>query len=110
MAAVASGLVLRILLTAPRKSASSSSRMTCHVGHLNRTCRTVIAPLLHAQCLIGLSGIGPYNSLNSRAPRARSAALGSHKFYIYLLEIPEIILFLEFLIYYILFNLINIIF
>jgi hypothetical protein len=59
------------------------------------------------QHYIGLSRIGPYNSLNSRAPRTRSGALGSHKFYIYLLGIPEIIPFLGFLIYYIFFALIR---
>jgi hypothetical protein len=60
-----------------------------------------------AHLSIGLSGIGPYNSLNSRALRARSGVLDSHKFYIYLLEIPEILLFLDFLIYYIFFTLIR---
>jgi hypothetical protein len=52
MAAVAPGLVLRILLISPRKSANSSSRMARHVGHLNRTCRTVIAPSSHVQRLL----------------------------------------------------------
>ena len=62
-------LVLRIRRTAavasrvedpslsPRNSANSSSRMTRHVGHLNRTCRTVIAPSSHAQRLLHTPGI-----------------------------------------------------
>jgi hypothetical protein len=57
MAAVAPGLVLRILLISPRKSANSSSRMARHVGHLNKTCRTVIAPSSHAQRLLHTPGI-----------------------------------------------------
>jgi hypothetical protein len=56
MAAVAPGLVLRILLISPRKSANSSSRMARHVGHLNRTCRTVIAPSSQAQRLLHTPG------------------------------------------------------
>jgi hypothetical protein len=56
MAAVAPRLVLRILLISPRKSANSFSRMTRHVGHLNRTCRTVIAPSSHAQRLLYTPG------------------------------------------------------
>jgi hypothetical protein len=49
IAAVAPGLVLRILLISPRKSVNSSSQMARHVGHLDRTCRTVIVPSSHAQ-------------------------------------------------------------
>jgi hypothetical protein len=56
MAAVAPGLVLRILLISPRKSANSSSRIARHVGHLNRTCRTVIAPSSQAQRLLHTPG------------------------------------------------------
>src|SRR5450432_1490518 len=56
MAAVAPGLELRILLIFPWKPANSSSRMTRHVGHLNRTCRTVIAPSSHAQRLLHTPG------------------------------------------------------
>src|ERR1700733_14880923 len=52
IAAVAPRLVLRILLLSPRKSANSSSRMAGYVGHLNRTCRTAIAPSSHAQRLL----------------------------------------------------------
>ena len=52
MAAVAPGLVSGILLISPRKSVNSSSRMACHVGHLNRTCRTIIAPSSHAHRLL----------------------------------------------------------
>jgi hypothetical protein len=56
IAAVAPRLVLRILLMPPRKSANSSSRMARHVGNLNRTCRTVIAPSSHAQRLLHTPG------------------------------------------------------
>jgi hypothetical protein len=56
MAAVAPGFVLRIFLMSPRKSANSSSRMARHVGHLSRTCRTVIAPSSHAQRLLHTPG------------------------------------------------------
>jgi hypothetical protein len=56
MAAVAPGLVLRIFLMSPRKSANSSFRMARHVGHLSRTCRTVIAPSSHAQRLLHTPG------------------------------------------------------
>jgi hypothetical protein len=56
MAAVAPRLVLRILLISPRKSVNSSSRMARHVEHLNRTCRTVIAPSSHAHRLLHTPG------------------------------------------------------
>jgi hypothetical protein len=56
MAAVAPGLELRILLISPWKSANSSSRMAHYVGHFNRTCRIVIAPLSHAQRLLHTPG------------------------------------------------------
>lgn len=46
----------RILLISLRKSASSSSRMIRHIGHLNRTCHTVIAPSSHAQRLLHTPG------------------------------------------------------
>jgi hypothetical protein len=56
MAAVAPGLVLRILLISPRKPANSSSRIACHLGHFNRTCRTVIAPSSQAHRLLHTPG------------------------------------------------------
>jgi len=56
MAAVAPGLVLRILFISPRKSANFSSRITRYIEHLNRTYRTVIAPSSHAQRLLYTPG------------------------------------------------------
>jgi hypothetical protein len=56
IAAVAPGLVLRILLISPRKFASSSSRIARHVGHLSKTCRTVTGPSSHAQRLLHTPG------------------------------------------------------
>ena len=58
MAAVAPGLALRIFLMFLWKSANSS-RMACHVGHLSRTCRTVIASSSQAQRLLHTSGTLP---------------------------------------------------
>jgi hypothetical protein len=56
MAVVAPGLVLRILLISPRKSANSFSRITRHKEHLNKTCYMVIALLSHTHRLFYTPG------------------------------------------------------
>jgi hypothetical protein len=103
-----SSTIAQNTLDTPPHTPPSLRQGTAHLTRDQRRDIRFMHDLHHSD--IGLSKIGPYNSLNSRAPRARSGASGSHKFYIYLLGIPEIILFLDFLIYYIFFNLINIIF